>query len=81
MNDPGFGISDLDQPGLIRYKSKFATEERTVAFLRWLPPDYADPRGEQAGRTLGRMTHLLTDPAVPDEITRAAGDELYRFFC
>lgn len=76
-----FGVSDIDQPGLVRYKRKYATEERTVAMLRWQPPGYADPRGEQVDRTLGRVTELLTDPDVPDAITRAAGDELYRFFC
>jgi hypothetical protein len=29
---------------------------------------------------LARLTGLLTDPAVPDEITERAGAELYRFF-
>jgi hypothetical protein len=29
---------------------------------------------------LGYVTQLFTDPAVPDEITRAAGDKLYRLF-
>jgi CelD/BcsL family acetyltransferase involved in cellulose biosynthesis len=76
-----FGLSDSEQSGLVRYKRKFATEEREISLLRWRPESYADPRGEQAGRMLGRMTRLLTDPAVPDEIARAAGDDLYRFFC
>jgi CelD/BcsL family acetyltransferase involved in cellulose biosynthesis len=76
-----FGLSDVEQPGLVRYKRKFATEEREISLLQWRPEAYADPRGEQAGRTLGRVTRLLTDPTVPDEIARAAGDELYRFFC
>jgi hypothetical protein len=30
---------------------------------------------------LNHVTQLLTDPSVPDEITRAAGEDLYRFFC
>lgn len=76
-----FGLSDVGQPGLIRYKRKYATEERTITLLRWQPPGHADARGDQAGRTLGRITHLLTAPDVPDEITGAAGEELYRFFC
>jgi len=75
-----FGVSDLDQPGLVRYKSKFATEERDIDFLQYLPVAYSDPRGDQASEVLGRMTQLLTDTSVPDEITRAAGGELYRFF-
>ncbi|MEK0081745.1 lipid II:glycine glycyltransferase FemX [Benzoatithermus flavus] len=75
------GFSDVGQPGLVRYKRKYATEERLITVLRWWPQGYLDRCGEEAGRTLGRITHLLTDPAVPDAITRAAGDELYRFFC
>jgi len=76
-----FGLSDAAQPGLVRYKRKFATEEGEISLLRWQPPDHSDPKGELAGETLHRMTHLMTDPAVPDHITRACGDALYRFFC
>jgi CelD/BcsL family acetyltransferase involved in cellulose biosynthesis len=76
-----FGASDLTQPGLLRYKRKYATEEREILRLRWLPPDHADPRAEEAGRILSRMTDLFTDPAVPDAITRAAGEALYGQFC
>ncbi|HYG86285.1 MAG TPA: GNAT family N-acetyltransferase [Azospirillum sp.] len=76
-----FGVSDLDQPGLIRYKRKYAARERTATRLRWLPPGHADARGEQAGRTFGRLTELFTRPDVPDDVTAAAGNELYRYFC
>ena len=76
-----FGLSDADQPGLVRYKAKFATEERAISMLEWRPEGHADPRGEEVGRTLHRMTRLLTEPSVPDTVTRAAGDELYRYFC
>jgi CelD/BcsL family acetyltransferase involved in cellulose biosynthesis len=76
-----FGISDIDQPGLVSYKRKFATEEREVQMLRWRPPEYSDRQGEQVTRVLNHVTQLLTDPSVPDEITRAAGEDLYRFFC
>lgn len=75
------GISDVGQPGLIRFKSKFATQEKDVRFLEWRPAGWRDPRGEEASRILARITTLVTEPSVPDEITRAAGDELYRFFC
>jgi len=77
-----FGISELRHPGLVRYKRKYATEERAVAMLRWQPGAAAiNAPAEEAGRTLGRLTQLLTDPQVPDAITAAAGDELYRYFC
>jgi CelD/BcsL family acetyltransferase involved in cellulose biosynthesis len=76
-----FGLSKLEHPGLVRYKRKFASEERYIRLLQWQPEVYADPRAEEATRTLDRLTRLLTAPEVPDDITRAAGDELYRFFC
>ncbi|CAH2605707.1 GNAT family N-acetyltransferase (plasmid) [Rhodovastum atsumiense] len=76
-----FGASDYVQPGLLRYKRKFATEESEILRLRWQPPGYADPRAEQAGFALSRMTQLLTEPGVPDVITRAAGEAFYAQFC
>jgi hypothetical protein len=30
---------------------------------------------------LGRLTGILTEPGVPDAVTRQVGDEVYRFFC
>jgi len=76
-----FGLSDLEQPGLVRYKRKFATEEREISFLQWRPEGYSNPKGEEAGLVLHHVTDWLTDPAVPDEIAQAAGEKLYRFFC
>jgi hypothetical protein len=76
-----FGLSDLEQPGLVRFKDKFATEKRPIAELRWTPPGEADVRGQQAGALLHRLTSVLTSGNVPDEVTRAAGDEIYRLFC
>ena len=76
-----FGLSDPGQPGLIRFKRKYATHEGAISMLRWQPPNHANARSEQIGHTFNRITHLLTDPGVPDEVTAAAGDELYRFFC
>lgn len=75
-----FGISDLDQPGLVRFKRKFAGDEAPVSELRWRPEGYADPRGEQGAAVLRRLTGILTAPQVPDELTRAVGDDVYRFF-
>jgi hypothetical protein len=76
-----FGLSDREQPGLIRYKRKFATEEREISFVQWRPAGYANPKGDQAGVMLHHVTELLTDASVPDEVTRVAGEKLYRFFC
>lgn len=76
-----FGASDLDQPGLLRFKRKYATEEREIVRYCWQPAEHDDPRGKQADRLLGTLTQLLTDPTVPDAITQDAGAALYGLFC
>jgi hypothetical protein len=78
-----FGVSETNQSGLIRYKRKFASEEREIHFYDWTPErlqNAPDARGEEASEILSYITRLLTDPAVPNEITQAAGDKLYRLF-
>jgi CelD/BcsL family acetyltransferase involved in cellulose biosynthesis len=74
-----WGLSDLDQPGLIAYKRKWATEERQIVTLR-AGGEHARSSSE-AGPMLGELTRLLTDDSVPDEVTRQAGALLYRYFC
>jgi hypothetical protein len=76
-----WGVSDLDQPGLVAYKRKYATDERRVVALRHTPAGFDDPVGADAGRVLGELTTLLTRDDVPDEVTQRAGEILYRFFC
>ncbi len=75
-----FGLSDLAQEGLVRYKRKYATEERAITQFRYTPagsPSHAD--GVARG-VLQELTGLLVDDGVPDEVTARAGDLLYRFF-
>lgn len=75
-----FGLSDLDQPGLLRFKEKFATDQGPISTLAGgarRPPDEA---GTTLRRTLGELTELFTDPSVPDDVARRAGDSLYRYF-
>jgi hypothetical protein len=73
-----WGISDLDQPGLVAYKRKWASEERRVVTLRGGP----DPTPKtEVGTMLGELTRLFTEPSVPDEISTQAGALLYRHFC
>ena len=75
-----WGVSDLDQPGLVSYKRKLASEERRVTILRHTPPGFANPKGAEAGGVLGELTQLLTRDDVPDEVTKRAGEILYRYF-
>jgi Acetyltransferase (GNAT) domain len=76
-----FGLSDLEQPGLIAFKRKFATDERNITQLQWTPPGYHSPCGQQAGELLNNLTKLLTEPDVPDGMALASSNLLYRFFC
>ena len=75
-----FSISDADQPGLVRYKSKFATDERVIHQLVLPSPRRPAAHEAAAGQALGRLTELFTRPEVPDTITSEAGDALYRYF-
>jgi CelD/BcsL family acetyltransferase involved in cellulose biosynthesis len=76
-----FGASDLDQPGLLRFKRKFAATERRIVRLQFEPEGYLDRRASAANETLRSLTHWLTDPSVPDRITQAAGGDFYALFC
>lgn len=76
-----WGVSDLDQPGLVSYKRKYATEERQVSVLRHVPPGHDPGPTADAGPVLGALTELLTGEEVPDEVTQRAGELLYRYFC
>ncbi len=75
-----FGLSDLEQPGLLRYKQKYATEEKTITRLRHSPPGTPSDADQSARRMLGGLTALLVGEDVPDDLTARAGDLLYRYF-
>jgi lipid II:glycine glycyltransferase (peptidoglycan interpeptide bridge formation enzyme) len=75
-----FGLSDWDQEGLLRYKRKYAGEEKTISMLRYLPEEEPTEREKQLQDLLPRLTNLFTDEAVPDQVTEQAGEALYRFF-
>lgn len=76
-----FGLSDLDQDGLIRYKRKYSSEEKLISFLSHTPAEeMATVPQQQARELLPGLTRLFTDESVPDSLTEQAGDMLYRFF-
>lgn len=75
-----WGLSDLDQPGLVRFKRKWATDEHRLLTLRSGTPR-PGPGAREFADALTGLTGLLTDPAVPDDITERAGALLYRYFC
>jgi CelD/BcsL family acetyltransferase involved in cellulose biosynthesis len=75
-----FGLSDWEHEGLIHYKRKFATEERTISYLRYTPASAPSQQERQVRDLLSRMTDLFVDQSVPDSVTDRAGQELYRYF-
>ena len=75
-----FGLSDADQEGLIRYKRKFGTEEKTISFLRCSLNGSSTPAHKEIRELLGKLTNRFTDHLVPDAITERAGEDLYRLF-
>lgn len=75
-----FGLSDWDQEELVRYKRKYASEEKTISFLRYEPNGGPTPREREARGLLSQLTELLVDESVPDSISDRAGDILYRYF-
>ncbi len=77
-----FGLSDWDQTGLIRYKRKFASAEKTISFLRYRrhAPCVNSGRDAEMKQLLTRLTELFTETKVPNPITEAGGALLYRFF-
>ena len=74
-----WGLSDLDQPGLVAYKRKWATVEGRIRTLNAGGPPLG--RRSDVEETLRNMTGLLTDPGVPDDVTARGGSALYRYFC
>ena len=75
-----FGLSDWDQEGLLQYKRKFATEEKTISMLRYMPDGSPSSTEKQLRQILPQLTDLFVDESVPDSITEKAGDVLYRLF-
>jgi hypothetical protein len=73
-----WGLSDLDQPGLVDYKRKWAADEGRILTLR--TPGQCPGHGSESGPLLANLTRLLTNETVPDEVTKQAGALLYRYF-
>jgi CelD/BcsL family acetyltransferase involved in cellulose biosynthesis len=73
-----WGLSDLEPPGLVAYKRKWASDERRIVTVR--SQSVSPTNGQNPSQLLGDLTRLFTDDAVPDHITARAGSLLYRYF-
>lgn len=74
------GLSDWDQNGLVRYKRKFGTAEKTISFLHHGPTNLPTAREKELRALLATLTSRFTDQLVPDPVTERAGEDLYRLF-
>jgi CelD/BcsL family acetyltransferase involved in cellulose biosynthesis len=74
-----WGLSDLDQPGLVGYKRKWSSREGRICTVNV----GGRPTGWRADteQTLRLVTELLTDSRVPNDVTERSGAVLYRLFC
>lgn len=75
-----FGLSDWDQEGLLQYKRKFASQEKTISFLRYTPEGSPSTAEKKLRKLFPQLTDLFVDASVPDTVTEKAGNSLYRFF-
>ncbi len=75
-----FGLSDWDQEGLLQYKRKFASAEKTISLLAYTPEGSPSAKEKQIRQLLPKLTDLFVDETVPDSITEKAGEALYQFF-
>jgi CelD/BcsL family acetyltransferase involved in cellulose biosynthesis len=75
-----FGLTDWDQEGLVRFKRKYATDERTIHLLRHAPSGGPSEREREVRGLLDRLTSVLVGEQVADQVTEEAGDALYRYF-
>jgi CelD/BcsL family acetyltransferase involved in cellulose biosynthesis len=77
------GLSDLAQPGLLRYKQKYATTEgRILSLVATADATAGSPPGpaDDLRALLSDLTALFIRPEVPDHVTARAGELLYRYF-
>lgn len=72
------GLSDADQPGLVRYKQKFATAEGRVV-TAVAGSDRTSEATELLG-ALGKVTDALVDERVPGDVAERVSDAIYRYF-
>ncbi len=74
------GRSDLGADGLWSFKSRLGGVSQPLMRAVYPSPSPATAAESEFSATLGRLTDLFIAPGVPDEVTEAAGAELYHYF-
>jgi hypothetical protein len=65
---------------LVRFKRKYATDERVIHLLRHSPFEGPSRNEVELRALLDRLTDVFVGDQVPDHVTEEAGDALYRYF-
>jgi CelD/BcsL family acetyltransferase involved in cellulose biosynthesis len=73
------GLSDWDQDGLVRFKRKFATEEKAISWLQYSPESVQLERQTLARDVFRELASTFSSPDVSDDVSRTAGELLYRY--
>jgi hypothetical protein len=74
------GLSDVDQPGLLRYKQKYATTIGEIA--RYVSPAAAAQNGGGSFRAeINREVACALADGKPDEVSVELSSRVYRYFC
>jgi hypothetical protein len=72
------GLSALDQPGLLRYKQKYATSRgELVAYSMGT----SDERASATRGLLNQLTEIMMDERIPHDLRDRASAVIYRHFC
>ena len=74
------GLSDLDQPGLIRYKEKYAGISGDIVTYRSLAADESHLSTE-ARTLMSGLASAVAAEGTPAEVCRAVSSNIYRYFC
>lgn len=74
------GLSDLDQPGLLRYKEKYASERGSLISLSNEAAGLL-PHQRQFRAVLNGVATVVLADGVPEEVGVRTASQLYRYFC
>lgn len=80
LNYIDMGLSEIEHEGLVRFKRKYATDEKVVTFFGHNTDVSYPATIQQVNQLFSKLTDILTDQSVPDEITKRVGNIMYQFF-
>ncbi len=74
------GLSDLDQPGLLRYKRKYATDEGELVNMA-NEEGRRLPQRARFFEVLNAIVSVVVEDDVPEDVGVRASSRIYRHFC